>query len=629
MIQRILLCLVALGVLVPRPALAQPKPQVIVQVDTDTVGVGDVVHLTMSATSSDTMPTDPQIGATPGFIERGRNPSPSETHFNINGSQTDRYTLTVDFILQAKRVGTFTVGPPSVAVRGARLLSQPVTLHVVPAGKAPPRRQHPAPQPTPFGFSFSPFDPWKGLFPGLDGDGREPASTPTLTTDPKLSLDAPRGANFFLHATIDKNAVVIGEQVIQSVYGYLDLDTPEAETGNDLREAQAADFVRHPLLRDDQEPPLAGYASVAGRTYKVLLLRRWALFPLRSGDLPIGAMSLTVLRPRAASGPRTSEPLTVHVTDPPILGRPPGFALGDVGRFALAAQVQPREVEQGGAVSVHLELSGTGNVPSTIAPPLREGVEWLAPEVHDELGPIGNDAYGGKRSFDFVVRMKRAGRVDLGEVSLPFWDPEQKRYGVARASLGTIVVKASATAAARESPESAPELLPGLPAPRDRLEGTSVSRSHADDSRLFWLAGVAGGPLAFGIAALGRAASHRLLRAWRTRRNSPRIELKQRLAFARIACSGNDTRAADAAIARALEAATVAHAGVSIRGALGTEVTERLARAGVEQQAAAYVADLLRECEKARFAPDQANVVEAQERWIRAQEAIRRLERHA
>ncbi|HEV3190441.1 MAG TPA: BatD family protein, partial [Polyangiaceae bacterium] len=182
MIQRILLCLIALGVLVPRPALAQPKPQILVQVDADTVGVGDVVHVTMSATSSDTMPTDPQIGATPGFIERGRNPSPSETHFNINGSQTDRYTLTVDFILQAKRVGTFTVGPPSVAVRGARLPSQPVTLHVVPAGKAPPRRLHPAPQPTPFGFSFSPFDPWKGLFPGLDGNGREPASPPTVTT---------------------------------------------------------------------------------------------------------------------------------------------------------------------------------------------------------------------------------------------------------------------------------------------------------------------------------------------------------------------------------------------------------------------------------------------------------------
>ena len=626
--QRILLCLFALGGLVPRPALAQARPQVTIQIDADTVGVGDVVHLTMSAASSDTMPTNPQIGATPGFVERGRNASPSETHFNINGAQTDRYTLTVDFVLQATRVGTFTVGPPTIAVGGTRFPSQAVTLHVVPAGRAPPRRVHPAPQQTPFGFSFSPFDPWKGLFPGLDkGDG-EPASPPALTTDPKLSLEAPRGANFFLHAITDKTTAVIGEQVTLSVYAYLDINAPEADISDDGREVQAADFVRHSLLRDDQQAPLAGYASIADRTYKVLVLRRWALFPLRSGDLPIGPMSLTVRRPRAASGPRTSELLNIHVAEPPVAGRPPGFALGDVGRFALAAQVQPNEIEQGGAISVHVELSGTGNVPSTIAPPLRQGVEWLAPEVHDQLGPIGHDGYGGKRSFDFIVHMKRAGNVDLGEMSLPFWDPEAKRYGVARASLGSIVVKASATPV-QDGAESGPDLLPALPAPCDRLEGAIVSRPHADDSRLFWLAGVAGGPLAFGVAASGRGAGRRLLRSWQGRRNSPAMELRHRLSAARLACGGNDTRAADAAIARALEAATVAHAGVSIRGALGIEVTERLARAGVEQQAAANVAELLRECEMARFAPDHANFVEAQERWTRAQAAIRHLQRRA
>jgi hypothetical protein len=599
---------------------------VTIQVDADTVGVGDVVHLTMSATSADTMPTNPEIGATPGFVERGRNPSPSETHFNINGSKMDRYTLTVDFVLQATRVGTFTVGPPTMAVGGTRFPSQTVTLHVVPAGKGPPRRVRPSRQQTPFGFSFSPFDPWKGLFPGLDNGDRELASPP-VTTDPKLSLDAPRGANFFLHATIDKTAAVIGEQVTLTVYAYLDLNAPEADK-DDLREVQASDFVRHSLLREEQQAPQAGFASVAGRTYQVLVFRRWALFPLRTGDLTIGPMSLTVLRPHAAAGPRTSELLNVRVTEPPMAGRPPGFALGDVGRFAVTAQVQPREVEQGGAISVHVELSGTGNVPSAIAPPLREGVEWLAPEVHDELGPIGHDAYGGKRSFDFVVRMKRAGSLDLGEIRVPFWDPEPKRYNVARASLGAVAVTASPTAS-RESSEGAHELLPGLPAPRDRLDGAAVSRSHADDSRLFWLAGIAGAPLAFGIAVLGRAAGRRLLGTWRTRRNSPATELKQRVAAARLACGGTDTRAADAAIARALEAATVAHAGVSIRGAVGTEVTERLARAGVEQQAAAHVAELLRECEKARFAPDHANVVEAQERWSRAQTAIRHLERQA
>src|SRR5260370_2567609 len=380
MTPRVLFVSIVVAVLAGRPALAQVAPQIRTQVDANLVGICDVVHLTVSATSTDPMPTDQQSGPTPGFVERARNPSPSETHFNINGAQTDGDTLTVDFVLQPTRVGTFPVGPPSVAMGHARFPLQAVTLHVVPAGKAPPRRVRPAPQPTPFGFSFSPFDPWKGFFPGLDNSGREPASPPAVTTDPKLSLDAPRGANFFLHGATDKTAAVIGEQVTLSVYAYFDVDSPEAEIGDDGREVQAVDFVRHPLLREDQQPPLAGFASVAGRTYKVLLLRRWALFPLRSGELTIGPMSLTVLRPRAASGPRTTEILNVHVSEPPVAGRPPGFALGDVARFALAAQIQPRRIEHGGAVSVHLELSGTGNVPSTIAPALPQGAEGLPPQ---------------------------------------------------------------------------------------------------------------------------------------------------------------------------------------------------------------------------------------------------------
>src|SRR5260370_17067054 len=157
MTPRVLFVSIVVAVLAGRPALAQVAPQIRTQVDANLVGICDVVHLTVSATSSDPMPTDPQIGPTPGFVERARNPSPSETHFNINGAQTDRYTLTVDFVLQATRVGTFTVGPPSVAVGHPRFPSQPATPHVVPARKPPPPPPRPPPHPTPSRLPFSPF----------------------------------------------------------------------------------------------------------------------------------------------------------------------------------------------------------------------------------------------------------------------------------------------------------------------------------------------------------------------------------------------------------------------------------------------------------------------------------------
>jgi hypothetical protein len=613
---------------------AQGAPQWQLQLDADTVGVGDVVHVQLGAQSSDAPPSDPRLTLPAGLAVRGQSTSPTQTHININGVQSDRYGLTVDWTVQTQRVGVFTIGPASIAIGGSRFSVRGATLHVVPAGQAPPRQQ-PAQQGQPSPFTFSPFDPWKGLLQGFgqgfpqQPDLQAPPSTP-LTTDPKLSLDAPRAAFYFLHATVDKTSAVVGEQVTFSVYEYIDLgaQTSIEVDESDVHDATAADFVKHPLLREDQDALLAGYASVGGRTWVVKLVRRWALFPLHAGDLPIGPMSVMLARPRAAVGQRTTEALTVHVTEPPAAGRPPGYALGDVGHFSLTAQVTPRDVDQGGAVGVHVELSGTGNVPSTIATPAREGIEWLAPEVHEQLGSIGHESFGGKRSFDYVVRVRLPGDVSLGELSLPFWDPDAKRYDVARASLGVVHAKAvaNAPAASADAPE---ETLPGLPAPMDAMEGEPSRRAHMDDVPIFWLLGIGAWPAAFGVAVGATAAGRRVARSLRSRKASPAAELKERLAAADAASEGTDARRVDAAVARALEAAALAHAGVNVRGALGGEVADRLARAGVAQDAATRIAELLRECEMARFSPDGADVASARDRWVRARGAIRDLERRA
>jgi hypothetical protein len=216
--------------------------------------------------------------------------------------------------------------------------------------------------------------------------------------------------------------------------------------------------------------------------------------------------------------------------------------------------------------------------------------------------------------------------VDLGALALPFWDPERKAYDVARASLGVVRVK-SVAGAATASADPAEETLSGLPAPRDTLQGARTPRAHLDDAPVFWLAGIGAWPLAFGVAVAGRAAGRRVATAWRARRASPESDLRERVAAANAACRVGDARAADAAIARALEAASLAHARVNVRGAVGDEIVDRLAGAGMDRDAAARLAGLLRECEAARFAPEAADVAAARDRWLRAQGAIRDLER--
>ncbi|MBV9949935.1 MAG: BatD family protein, partial [Myxococcales bacterium] len=173
-----------------RASRAQSAPQIQLRAD-DNVGVGETLTLQLSASSSEDMPADPQLAGTHGFVVRGQNQAPAQTHFIINGVRSDRYTLNVSWALEAQRAGTFKVGPASVAIGGRRYASQALTIHVLPPGQAArPRPAQPQFPQLPPGFQSpfgpSPFDLWKGMVQGFDN---EPAPQPHATeTDPKLSL---------------------------------------------------------------------------------------------------------------------------------------------------------------------------------------------------------------------------------------------------------------------------------------------------------------------------------------------------------------------------------------------------------------------------------------------------------
>lgn len=598
------------------PAFAQAKVDLDVSVDADTIEIGDSVNVTLKITTGGEAPAAADLGnIPPSFLQRGIS---NRMSFAMNG----RRVVSMTWQLQSTKTGTYKIGPPSVRFGDRKVTGRPVTVKVVAPGQLPPPKRG-AQRPDPFGAPFSLLDPWRGQAPSPEPeDERKPTGE---QADPKFGMDAPRGTVTFLHAIADKTTAVVGEQVTVAMYVYIDAAGPDHIEFTDVHEAPASSFLKQPIVPDDAETKPLGYALVGGRLWSVRLARKWALFPLKTGELDIGAMSLTIVKPRVVGDPkRLSESLKIKVGEPPLAGRPPGYQTGDVGSFALAAEVAPREVERGGAVAVTVTLSGTGNLPASLAVPSRKGVEWLEPQVRDAIAPQGDEKVGGKRTFNFVVRMQEEGDFDLGEVKIPFWDPDAKKYGVANAKLGDVKVKPGARPVA--SADAAQEALAGLPPPRAERSAARAARAHVTDSRWFWLA-LGASPLAYAAAFGARAASVRIRRRREANAASPARERKLRVKAADDACRGDDARAADAAIARALEAAAIADASVNVRGVRADEVAAKLEAAGVASDAARDVEAILRECEASRFSPDAAGIDAARARWTRARAAIAAMEK--
>ncbi len=603
------ICALFVVMLTAWSALAGPR-QTRTSLAPDTIEVGDTTALTFYVSPGD-QASDPQITLPNGLTLVGKMIAPAFQISVVNGQMSQTMSARAIFRVRASHEGTFTLGAPSISLGGTRFTGDRVVLHVLAHGSLP--RQQPDPL-DPFGL-FGGSNPFQGF------DQQIQPIEPTYPVEQRFTLPAPRDSGIFLHATLDKTQAVVGEQITLSVWVYADVTESDPEL-SDPHEVGTSEFLRQPLLDPSATITRTGFGRAGTHTYAVALLRKWALFPLHAGQLEITPMRVRTGR----GGDRESETLQVRVVEPPIEHRPAGYAIGDVGRFALHATVTPNEVERGAAVSVVVELSGWGNLPSALTVPVRPNVAWLDPEVRDDLKLLDEktagapDVWGGSRTFSYVVTPKKEGDVDLGEIAVSFYDPRTRAYDVARTTLGMIHVKPGAAAA----PVDDTKVLASMPPARSALAGPRASEAHLDDSRTFL--GLLVMPTAlFGIAVSARRAARRLAERAQERKTSPIAELKQRLRALAKAETTDDAREIDGAAIRVVESGALAHAGVNVRGVGGEAVADVLTRAGVDVDAATELRDLLEACAAARFSPEGVELADAKKRASRARAIVDRL----
>ncbi len=237
-----------------------------------------------------------------------------------------------------------------------------------------------------------------------------------------------------LFASMDRDTVYVGEQAVLQVEALFPRDVRQRQT-------RPATFeTPNPSGFWISELPgglTGGVRLYRGDVFETQRYRR-VYVPLEPGRYTLDPVRLRYELRRghlyaAESRELVSDSLRIVVLPLPDRGRPGAFT-GAVGRYEARAWLQPSAVAAGDAVTLSVEVTGTGNVKTLPPPrlPQLDGVEIFPPSEAADV-TVRNDRLGGTKRFTWVLVPGQEGEIDLGAIEYAFFDPETGRYGVSRA----------------------------------------------------------------------------------------------------------------------------------------------------------------------------------------------------
>ncbi len=516
----------------------------------------------------------------------------------INGQTT--VSLTVQFRFQAAQEGTFEVPAMSVRAGGQTLTTEPLQLLVT---TGPP--------------------------PAAAGTAEAGDASGVSSTD------------LFITATPSKTSVLDGEPLVVeyriwtrvNVNAYTITSLPEPE-GFWVEELDSGELNQTEQRERNGEP------------YVTALVRRVALVPSGAGQRTIDPLAVEAqvrvrrqsndpfdrLFPGSLLAQREpvavlSNPVTITVRPLPS-GRPEPFS-GVVGALALEATLDRDTVAANDAVTLTIQVSGTGNLRSVPDPvgPLPDDFEVFPPEVTTRTRRAGA-GLAGTRTYEYVMIPRAPGNRTIPAITLGYYDTEAGGYRTASTGDIGLVVTGTGTEGltARGGRGGVTELRRDI---RFIRMGDGDLRA-ADRGLLwgpaFWMFLLL--PLVTVAGALGLSRHQGRLEldvAYARGRRAGRVA-KKRLTEARSLAVGDDTRAFYAEVARALRGLVADRLNLAEAGLQTAELSAVLGSRGVRDETAAELIECLEYCDRQRFAPTTTDPAERSQFLSRASELMTALD---
>lgn len=347
----------------------------------------------------------------------GPSQSQSSSVYMTNGNYTRTTTLSIYYILTPKKEGTFTISPSSFKLNGETIMSNAVTIKVVPAGQNTSHQGN-----------------------GQSNQGGQANNATTA------------GNDVFIRTTFSKKSVYEQEEIIATITLYHRGNVLEIE---DAKMPEYKGFISKDIQLKREDQP--GTDVVNGVKYQTFKLKQTILYPQKSGPIEIEKGQLSAILQVPTGGQRRGfwgfddifntmkrvrkiipiEGTKIEVKALPTEGKPADFN-NAVGSFKMESDISKTETKAYEPITIKVKISGSGNIKYVKSPTFEFPSDFDTYPPKENLKINGNS---GTREIDYLVIPRHAGTFEIPAATFSYFDLNTKRYNTLKTKAFTLNVE--------------------------------------------------------------------------------------------------------------------------------------------------------------------------------------------
>lgn len=253
----------------------------------------------------------------------------------------------------------------------------------------------------------------------------------------------------FIKVITDKKNPYLGQQLLVTfkLYYRINLSNPDF-----TKEPSFGGFWVHDFLKEQKT--YNQYTEVyKGQQYHVAEIRKYALFPQKSGKLTIEpALAVVQAQIKNQSNQRSrdpfesffndpfsnryknielnlkTQPITINVKALPSKNKPADF-MGAVGNFTMNAKIDKNELKTNDALTLTITMSGKGNIELIKIPEINFPPDF---EVYDpqitKIINLAKNGVSGTKTFEYIIIPRTPGEFTISPIKFSYFNYSNKKY---------------------------------------------------------------------------------------------------------------------------------------------------------------------------------------------------------